>query len=147
MRNRLGGGIVEFYRQQATGEPAELSPVTGSTRSSKFYTRGPQAPGSPEREGFPRTGVEVPSPAREDSVLAQNVLAAVAQGSQIQCNYKQYPAIRAALITIAEMSSSPAEEARALLARKEVERLDLLFLNNKEPIVHANHGITKLQAP
>jgi predicted phage terminase large subunit-like protein len=118
MRSRLGGGIVEFYRQQATGEvPPGRSIKLAQSGSSKDC--GPQAP----------------SPAKgplwdADSALARNVLAAVGQGSQIQCNAKQYPEIRAVLITAAKAKNDPQNEVLSLLAMSEIERLDLLFVNN-----------------
>lgn len=129
MRNRLGGGIVEFYRQQAMGELTLGQAIKPSERGSK-NGRGPQAPGSPERAAFARAGVEVPSPARgrlSNSVLARNVTDAIEQGSQIQCNFKQYPEIRAALTEAVARWSGSENEPNALWARKEIERLDLLF--------------------
>jgi predicted phage terminase large subunit-like protein len=134
MRSRLGGGIVDFYRRQATGELAPGRTVKPSERGSKNGC-GPQAPGSPERDGFARAGVEAPSPAKgrisaTDSALARNVVDAVAQGSQIQCNAKQYPAIRAALIRAAEMWKGSKDEVCASLALREIERLDRLFVGS-----------------
>jgi predicted phage terminase large subunit-like protein len=137
MRNRLGGGIVEFYRMQATGEVA-------SGRNAKLLQSasnkdcGPQAPGSPEREGVTRTGVEVPSPATksfppQDSVMARDILAAVARGSQIQCNVKQYPEVRTVLAGASERWSGSENEPNAFWARSEIQRLDLLFFNRNEP--------------
>jgi predicted phage terminase large subunit-like protein len=132
MRSRLGGGIVEFYRQQATGEVASgrsaTQPQNGSNKEG-----GPQAPGSPET-GFPdraafarsgmaeraalaRAGVETPPPANQNSTLTRNVLAAVEQGTQIQCHEKQYPAIRAVLSNAGD----------SLFARSEISRMDQLF--------------------
>lgn len=108
MRNRLGGGIVEFYRQQATGEVSPGPTIKPSGRGSK-NGRGGQAP-SPE-----------------NSVLARNVLEAIAQGRQIQCHYKQYPEVRAALTYAMVRSSGLENEPQALWARSEIERLDLLF--------------------
>ncbi len=128
MRNRLGGGIIDFYRQQATGEVSPGQTIKPSERSSK-NDRGPQSPGSPERAAFARAGVEVPSPATgrlSDSALARSVLAAVAQGSQIQCNAKQYPAIRAALTSVANLWTG-SYETRKILALNELYRLDQLF--------------------
>jgi predicted phage terminase large subunit-like protein len=107
MRNRLGGGIVEFYRQQATGEIREPSETRKPARHSS---------GSPM--------------IIEESVLAQNVIAAVAQGSHIQCNFKQYPEVRAALAVIAATTIDPQKEALAKLAAREIERLDLSFTNS-----------------
>jgi predicted phage terminase large subunit-like protein len=132
MRNRLGGGIVDFYRQQATGEVAPGRTIKPSERSSK-NDRGPQAPGSPER-----AGVEVPSPAKRslstsNPALERNVIAAVAQGSHIQCNAKQYPEVRAALVAIAA-STDPQEEALSKLAAREIERLDLSFANSTKQL-------------
>jgi predicted phage terminase large subunit-like protein len=134
MRSRLGGGIVDFYRQQATGQVSPGRSVTLPQHGSNKDC-GPQAPGSPERDGFARAGVEVPSPAKgplwdADSALARNVVAAVAQGSQIQCNAKHYPEIRAALARAAETKTDPQSEMLSLLALKEIERLDLLFVNS-----------------
>ncbi|HET8888402.1 MAG TPA: phage terminase large subunit [Candidatus Angelobacter sp.] len=128
MRSRLGGGIVEFYRQQATGEIPQKSADNASAPSRNFYHRGPQAPGSPERAAFARAGVEAPSPAKQDSALAHNVITALEQGSQIQCNAKQYPAIRAALTSVAEKKTDSQDETLPLLAIQERERLDLLFM-------------------
>jgi predicted phage terminase large subunit-like protein len=104
MRNRLGGGIVEFYRQQATGEIRESSVIRKPTRHSS---------GSPM--------------IIEDSVLARNVIGAVAQGSQIQCNEKQYPEIRDALNRAAQRWNETGDEACLMLALNEIQRLDLAF--------------------
>jgi uncharacterized protein (UPF0147 family) len=124
MRNRLGGGIVDFYRMQATGELVPGQTLKPAERGSK-NGRGPQAQRSPERAAFARAGVEVPSPAIKDSALARNVMAAVEQGSHIQCNAKQYPAIRAALTSVAE---NPGDSSvPAYLVRDELERLDQFF--------------------
>jgi hypothetical protein len=76
----------------------------------------------------------MPSPANKnlslgDSALTRSVLAAVAAGSQIQCHYKQYPEIRAALSKVAENKSENQDETLALLAKSEIERLDLCFAN------------------
>lgn len=106
MRSRLGGGIVEFYRQQATGV----------VRESPSARKAPR----------PSSGS---SPTIEESALARNVIAAVAQGSQIQCNAKQYPEIRTALTHAAARWTGLQDEACALLARNEIERLDILFVN------------------
>ncbi|HET9164976.1 MAG TPA: phage terminase large subunit, partial [Candidatus Angelobacter sp.] len=134
MRSRLGGGIVEFYRMQATGEVSPRRSVTLS-QNGRNQDCGSQVPGSPERAAFARAGVEVPSPAMgglSGSALARNVLAAVAQGSQIHCNSKQYPEIRAALKEAVSRWSGSENDAHALWARSEIERLDLLFLNRIE---------------
>jgi hypothetical protein len=58
------------------------------------------------------------------------VIAAVAQGSQIQCNAKQYPAIRAALTSAMKKWQYSQDELFESLALNEIERLDLLFLNS-----------------
>ncbi len=102
MRNRLGGGIVEFYRQQATGEIREPSKTRKPTRPSL---------GSP---------III-----EDGALVRNVLAAVEQGSQIKCHEKQYPAIRAVLSNAAEKADE--DSISAQLARNEIKRLDQTF--------------------
>lgn len=104
MRNRLGGGIVEFYRMQATGEIREPSETRKPTRHSS---------GSPMIV--------------EESVLERNVIAAVAQGTHIECNRKQYPGVRAALTVVAERKTDLQDETLSLLAIQERERLDLLF--------------------
>ncbi len=106
MRSRLGGGIVDFYRQQATGE---ISAITASRKAAR--------PSSSS------------TPAIEESILARHVTEAVAQGSQIQCHYKQYPEIRAALSKVAENKSENHDKTLALLAMNEIERLDLYFAN------------------
>jgi predicted phage terminase large subunit-like protein len=147
MRSRLGGGIVDFYRQQATGQRGPQAPppaqdkadstkkpqAPGPPERAGFARAGVEAPGSPERAGFARAGVETPSPAIEDSVadsvLARNVIAAVAQGSQIQCNAKQYPAVRAALTDVVEKKTESQDETLPRLAIQERKRLDLLFMS------------------
>jgi predicted phage terminase large subunit-like protein len=106
MRNRLGGGIVEFYRMQATGELTLGQTIKPSQRRSE-NGRGPQTP----------------SPA--NSVLARNVLAALEQGTQIQCNARQYPAIRVLLTDTAENIN--AQPISALFAQDEIARLDQIF--------------------
>jgi predicted phage terminase large subunit-like protein len=108
MRSRLGGGIVEFYRQQATGEVA----AAATHRKARATT------------------LQRAESSIEESVLAKNVLAAVAQGSQIQCNEKQYPEIRAVLTKAAEMKSETHDETLSLLAMSEIERLDSIFMSN-----------------
>jgi predicted phage terminase large subunit-like protein len=117
MRSRLGGGIVEFYRQQATGE----------------------IPGSPAARKIARA-TSGSADTMEANVLRRNVIEAVAQGSHIQCNFKQYPEIRAALTEAAARWSGSENEPNALWARSEIERLDLLFLNRNEP--EGNSGTT-----
>ncbi len=112
MRNRLGGGIVEFYRMQATGEVRESS-------ASRKLARPPS--GSADTI--------------EESVLARNVHEAIAQGNQIHCNIKQYPKVRAALVDAVERWSESENEPKALWARSEIQRLDLLFFNRNEPEV------------
>jgi predicted phage terminase large subunit-like protein len=106
MRNRLGGGIVEFYRMQATGE----------------LTLG-QTIKPPQRRSENGRGPQTPSPA--NSVLARNVLAALEQGTQIQCNARQYPAIRVLLTDTAENIN--AQPISALFAQDEIARLDQIF--------------------
>src|SRR5579864_768574 len=112
MRNRLGGGIVEFYRMQATGEVSPRRSITLS-QNGPNQDCGPQAP-SPAMESS------------SDSALARNVIAAVAEGSQIQCNAKQYPAIRVALTDAGQMWSG-SDGQISLQAQNEIERLDRLF--------------------
>jgi len=140
MRSRLGGGIVDFYRRQATGEVAPSRIAKLAEHGSR--NSGPQA-GSPERADFAHpgsnTGPQAPSPANKnlslgDSALTRSVLAAVAAGSQIQCHYKQYPEIRAALSKVAENKSENQDEPLTLLAMNEIERLDRLFLPNSGQI-------------
>ncbi|HET9837262.1 MAG TPA: phage terminase large subunit, partial [Candidatus Angelobacter sp.] len=107
MRTRLGGGIVDFYRMQATGEPpAEPKATERSSARSPF--RGTQR--------------EAQSPS--DSALAGNVLAAIEQGSHIDCNLKQYPAVRAAL---AAAAGSCPDGVPTTLVLEEIERLDQRF--------------------
>jgi predicted phage terminase large subunit-like protein len=122
MRNRLGGGIVEFYRMQATGEVAPGGSAN-LLQSGSIKDCGPQAP-SPANKHFPS----------QDSVLARDILAAVARGSQIQCNIKQYPKVRAALVDAVKRNGSE-NEPNALWARSEIQRLDWLFFNRNEPEV------------
>jgi predicted phage terminase large subunit-like protein len=100
MRSRLGGGIVEFYRMQATGEVRESPAARKTARATSGSTD-----------------------TMEESVLMRNVNEAVAQGSQIHCNVKQYSAIRAALTVAAKKS----DVEQSLQARTELERLDQLF--------------------
>jgi predicted phage terminase large subunit-like protein len=119
MRNRLGGGIVEFYRRQATGEIL----VARTAHLSQ-----PISNGSADSGANSSCGAQAPSPAIEDSALARSILAAVAQGSQIHCNAKQYPAIRAALTGAAEKKTDLQDENLPRLAIRERERLDVLFI-------------------
>jgi len=107
MRSRLGGGIVDFYRQQATGEAAQPQ------HSQSLGTR------SSFRRSVTKSSTHMESP------LTRQVLNAVEQGSQIHCNIKQYPQVRAALATAAEMSDQFL--APALSAQSEIERLDQVF--------------------
>ncbi|HEY2171247.1 MAG TPA: phage terminase large subunit, partial [Candidatus Angelobacter sp.] len=107
MRNRLGGGIVEFYRQQATGEVPPSRTIKPSERGSQ-NGRGPQAP-----------------PPAQMERLARNLLDALEQGSLIQCNEKQYPEVRAVLSTAAAKPDE--QEILALLAQNEIDRLDQMF--------------------
>jgi len=120
MRNRLGGGIVEFYRMQATGEITFGQTIKLSGRGSE-NGRGPQAP-SPAQG---RLSVF-------NSALQLSVIAAADQGSQIHCNSKQYPEIRAALTEAVSRWSESENNAHAFWARSEIERLDLLFLDRIE---------------
>ena len=103
MRSRLGGGIVDFYRRQAIGG----IPQPDSARSP-----------------FRRAESKKPSPA--ESTLVRNVIAAIEQGSRIQCNEKQYAEIRARLIG----RTKELPEALALSVRMEINRLDEVFLSN-----------------
>lgn len=59
------------------------------------------------------------------STLARNVLTALAQGSQIQCNIRQYPEIRASLFHAAEVCEENSVSAQLALA--EIDRLDQTF--------------------
>src|SRR6185437_12911247 len=125
MRTRLGGGIIDFYRQQATGELVKGSVGSGLAAARKVMRRGPQAPGSPTRTSVVCVGAEMSSPAKQDSTLTRNVIKALAQGSQIQCHEKQYPEIRAVLARAAEKTDQ--ETGPALMARREMDRLDQDF--------------------
>ena len=112
MRSRLGGGIVDFYRQQAAvqlGQPGLRQPQPG-----RVAYRRPAAAQA----------------AIAETALSRNVMEAVAQGSRIECNAKQYPKIRAALTSFAENEHGPQEKNLSPLALREIERLDLLFLNS-----------------
>jgi hypothetical protein len=113
MRSRLGGGIVEFYRQQASGE---LAQPLSQRRTHRAVLESASSPSS----------------TIDESMLARNVVEAVAQGSQIQCNAKQYPEIRQALVGAAERKIDSQDEAFPLLALSEIERLDLLFVNGAD---------------
>jgi predicted phage terminase large subunit-like protein len=103
MRSRLGGGIVDFYRQQATGEITQPLLRGGAARRS---------PASPNR--------------MTETALARSIIEAVARGSQIQCNIKQYPGIRAALHRVIESSVDAHEHDRSVLVSDEIRRLDEL---------------------
>src|SRR5579864_492983 len=107
MRNRLGGGIVEFYRMQATGEVRESPAAPKIARASS---------GSADT--------------MEGSALRRNVIEAVAQGNQIHCNFKQYPKVRAALLGATERKPGVIDESLPTLAMREIARLDALFANS-----------------
>jgi predicted phage terminase large subunit-like protein len=119
MRSRLGGGIVDFYRQQSA------TIATGQIQSSgtRSYSETPRA----ALRRAPGDTVAI-----EDTVLTRDIIEAVAQGSQIQCNARQYPEIRAALSHASKISGDQnlQEQFRALLIKKEVGRLDLLFAHS-----------------
>jgi hypothetical protein len=110
MRSRLGGGIVDFYRQQATGEIVPGRTVKPSQLQLDNHR-----------------GAQTPSPAKLDSALAQNVIAAVSQGNQIQCNANQYPEIRAALVEAVSSPENIQNESLSFHVNGEIKRLDLLF--------------------
>ena len=115
MRSRLGGGIVDFYRQQASGE-------VQASEANRPKLRRPATSSLMTEES-----------ARSQDALARTVIEAVAEGSQIQCNVKQYPEIRAALVNAANNISNinhPSDshdQPSSVLADKELRRLDLLF--------------------
>jgi len=114
MRSRLGGGIVDFYHQQS------IAIATGKAESSE--SRG--------YYGARRTELRTKSGdpfAIENSVLTRDLIEAVVQGSQLQCNAKQYPEIRAALSHAADLLSDCQDETRSVSISREIERLDLLF--------------------
>jgi hypothetical protein len=116
MRSRLGGGIVDFYRQQSAAI------ATGEIRPRG--SRGPQAPSPANRNVSP-----------DESALARDIIEAVAQGSQIHCNARQYPEIRAALSRAVKIPENFQDEIQTLLISKEIERLDLLFGSEGHPNV------------
>lgn len=137
MRTRLGGGILDFYRQQATGEAvysmAGHSPDAAS-QAAGSQPAGPEnmasQPGGPRRAEsygarslFRRLRQHRQSPA--EIVLARGVISALEQGSQIQCNARQYPQVRAALSSTVERLGEDSDAA--LLAREEMDRLDRIF--------------------
>jgi len=102
MRTRLGGGIVDFYRRQATGEPSQPDP---------------------ERSRYRRSVDRKHAPA--ESALARNVMAAIEQGTLIHCNQKLYPKVRAVL---AQASQTSGENITCLIAaQSEIDRLDRIF--------------------
>jgi hypothetical protein len=134
MRSRLGGGIVDFYRQQAAGQFSQSSAEATLGRTVKSSPRDSNYGCGPRDSNY-GCGAQAPSPANKslspvDSALARTVRAAVAAGSQIQCNAKQYPAIRTALTGAVEKWQGSQDELFASLALSEIERLDLLFLAN-----------------
>jgi predicted phage terminase large subunit-like protein len=106
MRTRLGGGIVDFYRQQATGQipPHNAAP-------SHYHRPADREDASVKTE------------------LVRDLFHSVESGSRIQCTEKQYPAIRALLSTIAtsRQSESGADLSPAVLALSERDRLDDVF--------------------
>ncbi len=137
MRSRLGGGIVDFYRQQANTSSSSEQRQTILAQSSGSRPRPPRS------KPLPSSSAE----SAQADALAQSLLAAIAQGSQIQCNVKQYPAIRAALSAVAtnpavaphlSTASHPSvddsEDQRnpSSLAQNEIDRLDAAF-NWQEP--------------
>jgi hypothetical protein len=106
MRTRLGGGIVDFYRQNATGEIHQ--PDAAQSRFRRAVSREQSS---------------------AESALARNVIAAIKQGSPIQCNERQYPEIRAVLAATEKVQT---EFVPALLVRDEIDRLDQIF--NWQPL-------------
>lgn len=110
MRSRLGGGIVDFYRQQATGEVP------------------------PAQQDRPKHRRPVSAlPVTDEIALAQDflirtVVEAVAKGNQIHCNARQYPEIRAALMLVSDRYP---DQFRAEVINQEVQRLDKLFCHQE----------------
>jgi len=150
MRSRLGGGIVDFYRQQATGQSSQSSAETTLGRAVKSSRRDSNYGCGPRDSNY-GCGAQAPSPANKslspgDSAMARSVHAAVAAGSHIQCNFKQYPEIRAALLDAVARWSGSENEPNALWARGEIERLDLLFLNRNDPEVNSRTTVQSQKA-
>jgi predicted phage terminase large subunit-like protein len=109
MRSRLGGGIVEFYRQQATGEVAQID-------SHQSQPRRPVARASSSmRDQIAET------------VLTRSVVSALAQGGRILCNVKHNPQVRAVLTSTLE----GVENGLTSHAQREINRLDHLFNWNR----------------
>lgn len=135
MRSRLGGGIVDFYRQQASGiHDTRLSQSPSTVQ--KRDTHVSQSPSAVQKHN---THVAQPPSA----VLKRNVLEAIAQGTQIQCNAKQYPAVREALVSAKASTTSVLGESFSRQAASEIARLDLLFSGADEFTNHefGNDGV------
>lgn len=123
MRTRLGGGILDFYRQESLGDsrapgPGRLGSTFGD--GSPLLPRPSLSPGSALRHRTAPSSVE-------ETPFARRVREAVEQGSQIHCNLKQYPAVRAALDRAARNWTETANELHLMLALNEIQRLDQAF--------------------
>lgn len=92
IRNRMGGGIMDFYRKKAHTQQEADNVAQGK-------------PAKP--------GARIP-----ETILTRNVLKALAAGSAISCSPKQYPEIRQALL---ECSNGHAEAAKAEILRLDSE--------------------------
>jgi predicted phage terminase large subunit-like protein len=131
MRSRLGGGIVDFYRQQATlaagATVADHSKLSGTGNYSGIRSYSGTRNYSETRRAASRRSSGDRVAIAEDNVLPHDIIEAVSQGSQIHCNARQYPEIRAALTQAAKTPNDFQHEIHASLINREVERLDVLF--------------------
>jgi hypothetical protein len=137
MRSRLGGGIVDFYRQQASmaanagaitaaiaGGQGKL-PGTGNHSGTRSYS-GTRNYSETRRAALQRSSGDHVA-MTDDNVLPHDIIEAVTQGSQIHCNARQYPEIRAALLNAISSPTGPSDEMCTLFINNEIQRLDLLF--------------------
>jgi predicted phage terminase large subunit-like protein len=104
MRSRLGGGIVDFYRQQASGVTVPALTRHASARRAS-----------------------APSDQNPETALERRVIEAIEQGSHIQCNIKHYPEIRDALDRAAKRWNGSEDQVRLGLALSEIKRLNQVF--------------------
>jgi predicted phage terminase large subunit-like protein len=123
--------LEDYLRNICTFPKAAHDDDVDATSQALIYMRGKFVGGIFEyyhQKGKPedRKAIISTEPVPE-TVLTQNVIAAVGSGSQIDCHARQYPEVRQALVAAFETWDKKKDAARSLMALQEVLRLDGVF--------------------
>jgi predicted phage terminase large subunit-like protein len=123
--------LEDYLRNICTFPKAVHDDDMDATSQALIYMRNKFTGGMVEfvkklAEGEERKAIVSIDPIPE-TVLTRNVVAAVGGGSQIQCNARQYPEIRQALMAASEIWAEKKDGVRSMLALHEVLRLDQIF--------------------